>query len=218
MIKRFTFNHFGVNCYLVMEDERNSSGLPRQCAIVDPAAEATYEEAQLTQYIEYHGLTPAFILLTHAHIDHIAGLRSICSRYHLPVTMHPDGVKLLRQAEAYASIMGFEVENMDGMEVREIQDNDILTLGETKIECRHVPGHCPGSICYVLPGEEAVITGDALFQGSIGRTDLPGGNYPLLIEKIKSRLLTLPDDYAVLPGHGDTSTIGDERRFNGFLL
>ena len=132
--------------------------------------------------------------------------------------MHPDGVKLLRQAEAYASIMGFEVENMDGMEVREIQDNDILTLGETKIECRHVPGHCPGSICYVLPGEEAVITGDALFQGSIGRTDLPGGNYPLLIEKIKSRLLTLPDDYAVLPGHGDTSTIGDERRFNGFLL
>ena len=212
MIKRFVFNHFGVNCYLLVDQAS------RQCAIVDPAAEATYEEAQLTQYIEDHGLTPAFILLTHAHIDHIAGLRSICSRYHLPVTMHPDGVKLLRQAEAYASIMGFEVENMDGMEVREIQDNDILTLGETKIECRHVPGHCPGSICYVLPGEEAVITGDALFQGSIGRTDLPGGNYPLLIENIKSRLLTLPDDYAVLPGHGDTSTIGDERRFNGFLL
>ena len=159
-----------------------------------------------------------FVLLTHAHIDHIAGLRQICNHYHLPVTMHPDGGKLLRQAEAYASIMGFEVENMDGLEVREIQDNDILTLGETKIECRHVPGHCPGSICYVLHGEEAVITGDALFQGSIGRTDLPGGNYPLLIEKIKSRLLTLPDDYVVLPGHGDTSTIGDERRFNGFLL
>lgn len=212
MIKRFTFNHFGVNCYVVVDKAT------KQCAIVDPAAEATYEEAQLTQYIEEHGLTPALILLTHAHIDHIAGLRQICNHYHLPVTMHPDGGKLLRQAEAYASIMGFEVENMDGLEVREIQDNDILTLGETKIECRHVPGHCLGSMCYVLHGEEAVITGDALFQGSIGRTDLPGGNYLLLMEKIKSRLLTLPDDYVVLPGHGDTSTIGDERRFNGFLL
>lgn len=212
MIKRFIFNHFGVNCYLIVDEAT------KQCAIVDPAAEATYEEAQLTQYIEEHGLTPALILLTHAHIDHIAGLRQICNHYHLPVTMHPDGGKLLRQAEAYASIMGFEVENMDGLEVREIQDNDILTLGETKIECRHVPGHCLGSMCYVLHGEEAVITGDALFQGSIGRTDLPGGNYLLLMEKIKSRLLTLPDDYVVLPGHGDTSTIGDERRFNGFLL
>ena len=212
MIKRFAFNHFGVNCYVVVNEAT------KQCAIVDPAAEASYEEAQLTQYIEEYHLTPVYILLTHAHIDHIAGLRQICNHYHLPVTMHPDGGKLLRQAEAYASIMGFEVENMDGLEVREIQDNDILTLGETKIECRHVPGHCPGSICYVLHGEEAVITGDALFQGSIGRTDLPGGNYPLLIEKIKSRLLTLPDDYVVLPGHGDTSTIGDERRFNGFLL
>lgn len=211
MIKRFIFNHFGVNCYVVSDPES------RQCAIVDPAAEATYEEAQLTQYIEDHGLTPAFILLTHAHIDHIAGLRSICSRYHLPVTMHPDGVKLLRQAEAYASIMGFEVENMGDLESRPLHDDEELLLGEMRIECRHVPGHCPGSICYVLPGEEAVITGDALFQGSIGRTDLPGGNYPLLIEKIKSRLLTLPDDYDVLPGHGELSTIGDEKKYNGFL-
>ncbi|MBP5541451.1 MAG: MBL fold metallo-hydrolase [Bacteroidales bacterium] len=212
LVKRFTVNHFGVNCY-VLADEGT-----KRCAIVDPAAEASYEEAQITQYLDEHGFKPVYILLTHAHIDHIAGLREMCQRYGLPVTMHPDGVHLLRQAEAYGSVMGFDVKNMGDLEVCEIQDNDILALGEGKIECRHVPGHCPGSICYVLHDEHLVLTGDALFCGSIGRTDLPGGNYQLLIEKIKSRLLTLPDDYLVLPGHGETSNIYDEKHHNGFLV
>ena len=91
-------------------------------------------------------------------------------------------------------------------------------LGQEKIECREVPGHCPGSMAYVLPGAQMVLTGDALFRGSIGRTDLPGGNYQLLIDKIRTQLLTLPDDYEVLPGHGDISTIGEEQRYNGFLI
>ena len=85
------------------------------------------------------------------------------------------------------------------------------------MECRYVPGHCPGSICFVLPQEKAVITGDALFHFSIGRTDLPGGDYPTLIEKLKTRILTLPDDYSVLPGHGIASQIGKERKYNSFL-
>lgn len=212
MVKRFTFNHFGVNTYLIYDQAT------LRCAIVDPAAEASYEEAQLTQYIDDHGFTVEYILLTHAHIDHIAGLRQLCQRYGLPVTMHPDGVHLLRQAEAYGSVMGFSVPNMGDLKVNTIQDNDVLSVGEEKIECRHVPGHCPGSICYVLPEEHIVITGDALFCGSIGRTDLPGGDYRLLIEKIKSRLLTLPDDYLVLPGHGETSNIYDEKHHNGFLI
>ena len=212
LIKRFTVNHFGVNCY-VLADEPT-----RQCAIVDPGAVASYEEAQITQYLDEHTLTPVYILLTHAHIDHVAGLREMCARYRLPVTMHPDGAILLRQAEAYGSVMGFNVQNMNDLEVNVIQHGDILTLGEEKIECRHVPGHCPGSICYVLPDEHVVLTGDALFYGSIGRTDLPGGDYPLLIEKIKSQLLTLPDDYLVLPGHGETTNIYDEKHHNGFLL
>ena len=212
MVKRFTFNHFGVNTYLIYDQAT------LRCAIVDPAAEASYEEAQLTQYIDEHGFSVEYILLTHAHIDHIAGLRQMCQCYGLPVTMHPDGMHLLRQAEAYGSVMGFSVPNMGDLKVNTIQDNDVLTVGETKIECRHVPGHCPGSICYVLPEEHIVITGDALFCGSIGRTDLPGGDYRLLIEKIKSRLLTLPDDYLVLPGHGETSNIYDEIHHNGFLV
>lgn len=211
MIKQFTFNHFEVNCYLIIDEAT------KQCAIVDPACEASFEDAQLTQYIEQNQFQMTYVLLTHAHVDHIAGLRQVCEHYKLPVTMHRDGRKLLKQAEAYGSIMGFAVDNMGDLEVNEIDDNDILHVGNTGIECRYVPGHCEGSICLVLPQEKAVITGDALFHFSIGRTDLPGGDYPTLIEKLKSRVLTLPDDYRVLPGHGIASQIGKERKYNSFL-
>ena len=211
MIKQFTFNHFEVNCYLIVDEAT------KQCAIVDPACEASFEDAQLTQYIEQEQLQVTHILLTHAHVDHIAGLRQVCEHYKLPVTMHAEGRKLLKQAEAYGSVMGFAVDNMDDIEVLEIEDNQVLKIGNTEMECRYVPGHCPGSMCYVLPQDKAVITGDALFHFSIGRTDLPGGDYPTLIDHLKRRILTLPDDYRVLPGHGIASQIGKERKYNSFL-
>ena len=212
MIKQFTFNHFEVNCYLIIDNAT------MKCAIVDPTCEASFEDAQLTQYIDNMSLKVAMILLTHAHVDHVAGLRQVCQHYNLPVTMHRDGRKFLRQAEAYGSVMGFAVDNLGDLEVSEINDGDVLHLGETEIECRYVPGHCPGSICYVLPADKAVITGDALFHFSIGRTDLPGGDYPTLIDSIKRRLMTLPDDYHILPGHGIASQVGKERKYNSFLI
>ena len=212
MIKQFTFNHFEVNCYLIVDEDK------KQCAIVDPACEASFEDAQLTQYIEQEGLKVMHILLTHAHVDHIAGLRQVCEHYGLPVTMHADGRKLLRQAEAYGAFMGFAVDNMDDLEVREIVDGEVLHVGSLEVECRYVPGHCPGSMCFVVMSDEAVLTGDALFHFSIGRTDLPGGDYPTLIEKLKTRVLTLPDGYRVLPGHGIPSQIGKERKYNSFLV
>ena len=211
MVKQFTFNHYEVNTYLVVDPATH------QCAIVDPACQASYEDEQLRKYIADMGLKPAFVLLTHAHVDHIAGLRQACEFYGLPVSMHPEGSKLLRQAEAYGSIMGFAVDNMDDLEVNPLEDGQVLQLGETQIECRYVPGHCPGSLCFVLPECRSVITGDALFHFSIGRTDLPGGDYNLLIDKLKTRILTLPVDYAVLPGHGIASQIGKEKKYNSFL-
>ncbi len=211
MIKQFTFNHFEVNTYVIVDEAS------KQCAIVDPAAEASFEDTQLTQYIETDGLQPVAILLTHAHVDHIVGLRQACEHYKLPVTMHPEGRKLLKQAEAYGSIMGFAVDNMGDLNVVEINDNDVLKVGEMVVECRYIPGHCPGSMCYVVASDKAVITGDALFHFSIGRTDLPGGDYPTLIDHLKRRVLTLSDDYRVLPGHGFASQIGKERKYNSFL-
>ena len=189
-----------------------------KCAIVDPACEASYEDAQLVDYIATMSLQVTHILLTHAHVDHIAGLRQCCEHYGLPVTMHAEGRKLLRQAEAYGSMMGFAVDRMDDLKVVEINDNDMLHIGNLEVECRYVPGHCPGSMCFVVPSENAVITGDALFHFSIGRTDLPGGDYPTLIDYLKRRVLTLPDDYRVLPGHGIPSQIGKERKYNSFLI
>ena len=234
MIKQFTFNHFEVNTYVVVNEET------RRCAIVDPACEASFEDAQLTQYIEQEQLRVTHILLTHAHVDHIAGLRQCCEHFGLPVTMHAEGRKLLRQSAAWGSMMGFAVDNMEDLEVVEINDGDVISIeigklkienpaGESNdfqfstlnsqftIECRYVPGHCPGSMCFVVPQDKAVLTGDALFHFSIGRTDLPGGDYPTLIAKIKERILTLPDDYRVLPGHGIPSQIDKEKRYNSFL-
>ena len=211
MIKQFTFNHFEVNCYLIVDPGS------KQCAIVDPACEASFEDAQLTQYIEQEGLQVTHILFTHAHVDHIAGLRQVCDHWKLPVTMHAEGRKLLKQAEAYGSLMGFAVDNMGDLEVQEINDDDVLKVGDIAVECRYVPGHCPGSMCFVIASEQAVITGDALFHFSIGRTDLPGGDYPTLIDYLKRRILTLPDDYRVLPGHGIASQIDKERKYNSFL-
>lgn len=202
---------------MIVDDRVPTAGEKRRCAIVDPACEASFEDAQLTQYIEQERLQPVMILLTHAHVDHIAGLRQCCEHYGLPVTMHAEGRHLLKQAEVYGSLMGFAVNNMDDLEVVEINDNDVIKVGNIEVECRFVPGHCPGSMCFVLHGEKAVLTGDALFHFCIGRTDLPGGDYPTLIEKLKTRVLTLPDDYRVLPGHGIASLIGKERKYNSFL-
>lgn len=218
MIKRFTFNHYEVNCYVVFDDRVPTAGDTRQCAIVDPACEASFEDSQLLQYLDEQHLAPTMVLLTHAHVDHIAGLRQVCEHFKLPVTMHRDGRKLLRQAEAYGAIMGFAVDNMEDLDVVEIEDCEVLKVGGLDVECRYVPGHCPGSMCFVVAADRAVITGDALFHFSIGRTDLPGGDYATLIDKLKTRVMTLPDDYTVLPGHGIESQIGKERKYNSFLV
>ena len=218
MIKRFTFNHYEVNCYVVFDDCVPTVGDTRQCAIVDPACEASFEDSQLLQYLDEQHLAPTMVLLTHAHVDHIAGLRQVCEHFKLPVTMHRDGRKLLRQAEAYGAIMGFAVDNMEDLDVVEIDDDEVLKVGGLDVECRYVPGHCPGSMCFVVAADRAVITGDALFHFSIGRTDLPGGDYATLIDKLKTRVMILPDDYTVLPGHGIESQIGKERKYNSFLV
>ena len=211
-VKQFAFNHFQTNCYVVWDEAT------KECAIVDPSAEASYEDERLVRFVEENGLKVVRIMLTHAHVDHIAGLRQVCDRYKLPVTLHRDSVKLLKQAEAYGAMMGFDVQSMDDLSCEFIEDNDVLKIGDGEVECRYVPGHCPGSMAYVLKDAQMVLTGDALFCGSIGRTDLPGGSYPLLIEKIRSRIMVLPDEYQVLSGHGELSTIGEERRYNGFLV
>ncbi len=209
-VKQFIVNHFMENCFVLYDE------VSCQCAIVDPGMTAVHEFSALYAYIEQEQLLPTYVLLTHAHVDHVAGLKAVCEHYNLPATLHADGVKLLCQAAAYGTMMSFDdLQPLDTLPRNLVDDNTTLPLGESTIEVRYVPGHAEGSLCYVA--DQMVLTGDALFRGSIGRTDLPGGDYDLLMEKIRSRLLTLPDDYEVLPGHGELSTIGIERRSNPFL-
>lgn len=210
-VQQFSFNHFQTNCYLLWDEASND------CSVIDPTPETHSEEQRLALFISQNSLTVKRILLTHAHIDHIAGLKWACERFELPVTTHPDSNKLIRQSAAYAEIMGFAANDLSGIEYDYVGGGDKLALGTETIECRYVPGHCPGSICYVTQNPKMVFCGDALFRGSIGRTDLPGGDHDLLMDKIRTELLTLDNDTVVLPGHGECSSIGDEKKWNPFL-
>lgn len=210
-IKQFIVNHFEENCYLVSDDDT------KECAIIDPGMTQEFERIRTDNYIKENNLKVVMVLLTHAHTDHVASLEYICNKYNVPVTMNLDGKQTLKLAAASGTMMGFNIAPIENVEIKPVKDGEFITLGKHKIECRDVSGHCPGSMAYILHDDRMVITGDALFRGSIGRTDFPGGDYDLLIKNIREKLLVLDDDYSVLPGHGDCSTIGDERN-NPFIF
>ena len=210
-VKQFVFNHFQTNCYVLWDEKTH------ECAIIDPCMVSPDEERRLSLFVTEKGLKVVKLLLTHAHVDHVAGLRWACTTYDLPVVTHRDSQRMLRQAEAYDEMMGFNVGSLADIRLEFADGGDEIRIGEEALRCRYVPGHCIGSLCFVAGNPEMVFTGDALFRGSIGRTDLPGGNHEQLIEKIRTELLTLDDSCIVLPGHGESSTIEEEKAWNPFL-
>lgn len=210
-IKEFVFNHFEENTYIVWDDSK-------QCAIIDPGMSTVAENSKLAQFISDNGLRPVKVLLTHAHIDHIAGLRFACETYSLPITAHADSMAFLKQAESYGSMMGFDTKNMDDIAFEGIDESSAITVGDTSIKALYVPGHAAGSMAYVLENPNVVFTGDVLFRQSIGRTDLPTGDYDVLMKMLNTKILMLDNDCEVLPGHGPNTTIGDEKNMNPFLL
>ena len=210
-VKQFSFNHFQTNCYVLWDEDS------KECFIIDPTPETPAERQRLALFVAQGALSVKRVLLTHAHIDHIAGLKWACERYSRPVTTHTDSLKLVRQSAAYAEMMGFAADDFSTLEYEYVAAGDKMPLGTGQVECRYVPGHCPGSLCYVTNNPKMVFSGDALFRGSIGRTDLPGGNHDLLTEKIRTELLTLDGDTVVLPGHGECTSIEDEKNWNPFL-
>ena len=196
---------FAENCYVVVDEAR------RACAIVDPG-----EEAELiTHRVAALDVTPVAIWLTHAHVDHVVGVFRIAGETGAPVWLHPADRPLYDAVPDQAAWFGLVPPGQLPAPDREMAHGAQLAVGDVHFAVRHAPGHSPGSVCLVGPG--IVFSGDVLFAGSIGRTDLPSSDFETLIASIKRELLPLPDDTIVYSGHGPETTIGRERRTNPFL-
>lgn len=208
-VSGFTFNAFSENTYLLHDTTK-------QCIVVDPGCYEKAEQQALKAFIEAEGLQVVLLLNTHCHIDHVLGNQFIINTYHVPFLIHEADLPILRAVPTYAANYGFPLYN-PAEPTGFLTPGEPVTFGETTLEVRFAPGHAPGHVVFYHEPTETVIGGDVLFQGSIGRTDLPGGNYDTLMESIRTQLLTLPDAVTVYAGHGPATTIGAERRSNPFL-
>ncbi len=195
---------FMQNCYLLAEEGSADA------VIVDPGE----APALFLETAERHGLTIREIWLTHGHIDHVSGVGAVKAATGAPIWMHPADLPLYRNLAQQAGWFGLELDDPPPID-HELSHGQTLTLGNTSFDVRHTPGHSPGSVCFVTAG--TVIGGDVLFQGSVGRVDLPGGDWEQLLSSIRDELFPLPDDTVVHPGHGPRTTIGAEKRNNPFL-
>ena len=195
---------FVENCFLVVDEQA------QECAIVDPGEEA----GLILHKLAATGAKPVAIWLTHAHIDHVLGVPRVAAETGVPVWLHAADRPLYDAVPEQASWFGLEAPTLPPPD-RTYGHGDTVRVGELAFEVRHTPGHSPGSVSLVGPG--IVLGGDVLFAGSIGRTDLPGGDFDTLIASIERELLSLPEATIVYTGHGPETTVGRERRSNPFL-
>lgn len=208
-IHKFVFSPISVNTYLLSDSDG-------ACAVIDCGCYDETEFSRLTDYIEKNNLKPEILLNTHCHLDHIFGNGMFYRKYGLKTMACIKEEDNRLNSQNHAMLFGMEMEAPPEIGTY-LSDRQIVSFGTIKLEAIYVPGHTAGSIAYYSKEEGCVFTGDALFAGGIGRTDLPGGNYEQLIESIRSGLLTLPPATVVYPGHGESSTIGTEKTTNRWL-
>ena len=208
-IKTFVFNDFQENTN-ILSDESN------KCILLDPGCFFEQEIKELENFLNANNLIPEMIVNTHCHVDHILGNSYLVNKYNLPVYAHEADEKLITTAKEYAKLFGLNISSPPAI-TSYLNEGDTLSFGNSKLEVMHVPGHSPGSLAFYHPGQKFIIAGDVLFYGSIGRTDLPGGNYDTLINSIKQKMLILPGDVVVYPGHGPVTSIQQEHDTNPFL-
>lgn len=208
-IKTFIFNPFQVNTFVLYDETL-------EAAIVDCGC---YNEAELNQilnFIKSESLTVKKIIITHPHLDHIFGVADLKKALKVPVYAHLKSGPLAIGADSDAKAYGFS--GVKSFEIDEtVEHGETIAFGSTKLEVLYTPGHVDGSICLYHKSTSELFSGDVLFKGGIGRTDLPTGDYGMLIDNIRSKILTLPDETVVYPGHGDSTTVYDEKMNNPFL-
>ena len=219
-IAGFPAGPWGTNCYVV------ATGPGQECLVIDPGKDAT---AGVDQVVREHKLKPVSVLVTHGHVDHMWCVAPVAGTYDATAWIHPDDRHLLANPMAGMSretsqmLLGGNYQWAEPDDVREVADGQDLELAGLRVVVDHTPGHTPGSVTFRTPyGEQSIselmFSGDLLFAGSIGRTDLPGGDHPAMLRSLATKVLPLADDIVVLPGHGEQTSIGRERATNPYLL
>lgn len=209
-VKTFIFNPVQENTYIVYDQTRET-------VIIDAGCVFEEEFRQIGTFIEYNNLKIRHLLNTHLHFDHILGNKHIADKYGVLPQAH-------KSDEFMIDTLGQTLENF-GMKLKiqsqqigtYLTENDIIKFGNSELKIFHIPGHSPGSLCFYSENDEILFSGDTLFRGTVGRTDLPYGDHNILITNIQQKLLTLPDQTVIYPGHGSPTTIGEERKNNPYL-
>ena len=208
-IKSFAFNPFSENTYIVFNENKNAF-------IIDPGDFSEVENNILNQFIIDNELKVQNILLTHAHIDHVLGLQKAFDKYKVPILMHELEKEILDRNPMDANRFGFFFKPFEG-EISYLNENEIISLDEDDFKILHVPGHSPGHIAFYSEAQKFIISGDVLFEGSIGRTDLYKGDAQELLKSIREKLFVLEDETKVYNGHGNPTTVGFEKNYNPFF-
>lgn len=208
-IRSFVFSPIQENTY-VLYNEQN------ECVIIDPGCYFPEEEDELKAFITQSKLKPLMLLNTHCHLDHVFGNKFVAETYGLTLQLHSDEKPLLDYAPTSGLVYNMPFDNYQG-EYIYLKEGEIIKLGTDELRVIEAPGHSPGHICFYCEKQNFIISGDVLFNRSIGRTDLPGGNHETLLKNIREKLFVLPDVTKVYSGHGPETTIGEEKKFNPFL-
>ena len=208
-IKSFTFSPIQENTYLLFNEFK-------QCIIIDPGSYFSEEKEELKAFVDESGLKAEMLLNTHCHLDHVFGNKYVAETFGLTLQIHPLEEKLLEFAPASGLMWNMPFDNYTGKLIF-LNEGQKIKLGEDELEILFTPGHSPGSICFYCRKQNFIIGGDVLFNRSIGRTDLPGGDHATLLKSIREKIFTLPDETKVYSGHGPVTTVGEEKEENPFL-
>jgi hydroxyacylglutathione hydrolase len=210
-VKSFTFNQFQENTLVVYDNTK-------ECLIIDPGCYSENERTELRTFIMSEGLKPVKLINTHCHIDHVLGNKFVSELWDLELYIHKEDLPVLENVKDISGFFGFENYERSPSPKHFLAQGDTLNFGDSSFDILFTPGHAPGHICLLSKKDGFIIAGDVLFNGSIGRTDLPGGDYDTLIESIKTKLLPLDENTIVYCGHGPSTSIGKEKMSNPFLV
>lgn len=208
-VKVFSFNPVEENTYVLYNEKK-------ECCIIDPGCYFPEEEEKLKEFIDENALKPVLLLNTHCHLDHVFGNKFVHDTWGLILHIHPKEKPLLDMAPASGEMWQLPFNSYQG-ELVYLEGGSAINVGIDKLDILFAPGHSPGHICFFDEADGFAISGDVLFNGSVGRTDLPGGDFNTLVNSIQTQLFTLPDDTKIYPGHGPMTTIGFEKMNNPFV-